>query len=988
MNCAGQDFQSTGISKKPEILSKKKRTTGFLNPNGLQPSSDSAIRHPAAPRPGVPPRPRPPTRPNMGPPRGAPPNPRQSPGKKGHRPPPPPPPATERPNVEVYEPRSVAQLYEGPRGPSTLAQQAPERPGSGSGYFPVPHQRPAAPPEPILAKQNFSAPGPSSNPYLEVADDFDQEETNNYPPSVFSDATAEALAFQQSIENNFDKNDDTSPALQQVSASPLVWSPGSSTQSEYIANRYLIRNPREDLLGTGAKGVVYKAYDTRLGGRKVAVKLFFDAFGDLNDPEIIEEEKNRTQREVEIQGELTHPSIVTIHDRFDSEHGSGVVLEFVDGETLEDRIDRQKVISSGNAVRFAIELTKAVEFMHRHQFIHRDIKPGNVLITRDENVKLIDFGLSKAKHEKEKSDKNEGNVTRRLKLADNSVYKTQEGDIVGTPAYMAPEQASGKLSEVDEVSDVYGLGAILYHCLTGDPPVNKETIEEVLDLVVAGVIPSPRTLNPEVDAALEAIVMKSLARDREDRFPTALSLKEQLILYQDGKPLAGNVYQEPLFQRASRWLTSHQTFAIVIITILVSVSTIVGGIQLYQGETNRLESNTLILDARNHLRNWRLNEAYEASDKVLELDAGNLEAFGIINDINRSRPLKEAYDEAMGLFEEATGSFKRGEKSQADDQFSKALSSLLKLEKLSLRRQSLASNVRMAKLIEDKKLASMIEEARGLIPFGLAPPQSKKVFVGATLQLQKFDKQFLQVQSKQFVDFRPPQEVTRVGTPVLKQKLPLGTYLANISYGERRHLFPIKIERNEPLYIGPLPEPPKGFVYVFARKKFRPGHPRHDNLSKVFVKPFFIQEKEVSVKDYYFFLKDYERTRGRTEARRYKPFHWASLKPPLPPTEWDRPARNISFNSAQAYLRWISKQTKRVHRLPTEAQWQLAASGGYDDRDYPYGRRYREDWSVTNRSNALLCGVSKNDISPFGVYDMGGNVREWVLSPPNLDSKT
>jgi tRNA A-37 threonylcarbamoyl transferase component Bud32 len=996
-NCGARDFRSLPKIGAQQPQKLRKRTTGFLssaaaNAAAKKPLMDNMLRSPRkesppaatnpkrqeAPR--IDARPRPPTR------RGA-----------AARPVAIPPFRQEPRAVDAYDPRAVDAYEAQPlnEAPAKNIQAAPAAmPPPASDRFPMMRPRPPAPPEPLLLAQNFSS-GPLKSPYLEFAKEIEAPQSESVipaAPSIFQDAASEAADFQKTIADQLDEGDDTSTALQQVSASPLVWSPGSSTQSEYISKRYLIRNPRQDLLGTGAKGVVYKAYDTKLGGRKVALKLFFDAFGDMTDPEIIEEEKNRTQREIEIQGELTHPSIVTIHDRFDSEHGSGVVLEFVDGETLEDRIEALKIIAVGDAVRITIELTKAVEFMHLHQFIHRDIKPGNVLITRDENVKLIDFGLSKSKNEKEKNVKEEGVVTRRLKLADNSVYKTHEGDIIGTPAYMAPEQASGRLKDINETSDVYGLGAILYHCLTGAPPINKETIEEVLDLVVAGSIPSPRGLNSAVDPALESIVMKSLARDQEDRFQTALSLREQLILYQDKQPLDSAVYEEPFVQRATRWLISHQTFAIVLITILASVGTLIGGIKLYQNETARLQGKRLIEDARMKASMWSLDEAFQSCEQIIKIEPENGEVYKILTDINRNRPIKDTYYKALKDFKIAKRAFKNNDKTMADTMYFSALMNFLDYKKLRLTTKRTASEIKFSPLVDDKRLTTMIEEAKGLITFALASPNSEKILVKTSVQLQRFENQNLEVTAGQFVDFKSPTKLTKkpngLPTPIRSQRLSLGTYLVKLEYGKRKHLFPIKVERNQPLNIGAIPVPPRGFVYIFARKAFRPGHPRHDNLAAVDMAPFFIQEKEVSIRDYLNFLRDSEKWRGNVETRQYKPFHWITLKAPLPPKQWDRPIRNISQRSAKAYNAWISKKTGLTYSLPTEAQWQLAASGGYDDRDYPYGRRYHKEWSITSAQTPSLTGSKARDISPFGVLDMGGNVKEWVQSPIDFDDKT
>lgn len=802
-------------------------------------------------------------------------------------------------------------------------------------------------------------------------------------PDIFSTAAAEAEAFREMLLNQ--NADDTSPALRQVTASPLVWSPGSSTQSEFIANRYLIRNPREDLLGSGAKGVVYKAYDTRMGGRKVALKLFFDAFGDLNDPEVIEEEKSRSQREIEIQADLTHPSIVTIHDRFESEHGAGVVLEFVNGHTLEEEIDDKTKLPIGDAVRLAIELCKAVDFMHRQSYIHRDLKPGNVLITRDENVKLIDFGLSKRKFDKQ----TDGEITRRLKLSDNNdVYRTQEGDIVGTPAYMAPEQASGRLSAVDERSDVYGLGAILYHCLTGEPPINKETIEEVLDLVVAGAVPSPRVYEPKVDPALEAILMKSLSRDQFDRFQSAGAFREQLLRYQDGLPLDSEIYKEPLLKRFTRWLQSHQTLAIVIVTVFLSLGTFIGGYIVYSEQAQARKAQALFLEARLKAAQKQFFKAETLCKEVLDIAPNKAEVLLLLRDISLLQTLIDVRNNTEAELKKARNSLKEGKRLEAELSYRLVEKGLIDLRRRHHQYKHTTSTklIRLDKFLDEEKNDRMLEEARGFIPIYVATPRALDGPLEASLRLREVDPESLATTPEALYDFDPPNGQTKLLTPITRQKVKLGFYIGEMTYNKHVYHFPVRVDRESRLVFGAFPVPPRDMLYVPGRKRFRPGHKRHDNLSSVEVSSFFIQKHEVTIQAYLLFLKD-KLIQGRTQALKHKPYHWFGLEPPVPPAEWSLPITNISLESARAYATWLGQKTKLGYRLPTEAEWQLAASGGLDDRDYPYGRLYRKDWSRTSGSGADLVGSHPKDFSPFGCLDMGGNVAEWVEKPGDIGAR-
>jgi hypothetical protein len=248
------------------------------------------------------------------------------------------------------------------------------------------------------------------------------------------------------------------------------------------------------------------------------------------------------------------------------------------------------------------------------------------------------------------------------------------------------------------------------------------------------------------------------------------------------------------------------------------------------------------------------------------------------------------------------------------------------------------------------------------------------------LRIFSFDER-LEVDEERLVNLGGDAETPKTSAelPITELRLPLGTYLAEVSSGDRQHIFPIEVTRGtkglQPVAIGPLPAVPANTVYVFGRKAFRPGHPHHDGLATVDVKPFYIQLHEVTIREYVNFLKS---LRGSPATlKEFTPFTWFDAKPSVPQSEWDRPVTDISINAARAYAAWLEKQSGLGYRLPSEAEWQLAAGGG-DDRDYPYGRRYRSDWSLTGADTPGIVGSMKFDRSPFGVLDMGGNVSEWI----------
>ena len=209
-------------------------------------------------------------------------------------------------------------------------------------------------------------------------------------------------------------------------------------------------------LGRGAVGVVYLAHDTKLD-RPVAIKSL--------PAEVMENPKARSRfaREARVLASLNHPSIATIYDEFqEAEDVAYLILEYVPGQTLAERIAK-KPLKLEEALTIALQIAEAVAAAHEHDVIHRDLKPGNIKITPEGKVKVLDFGLAKAVGGE---------------AVDQQSTVTEQGRVIGTPAYMSPEQARGKLA--DKRSDIWSFGCVLYEMLTGKVPFKGETISDTL----------------------------------------------------------------------------------------------------------------------------------------------------------------------------------------------------------------------------------------------------------------------------------------------------------------------------------------------------------------------------------------------------------------------------------------------------------------------------------------------------------------------------
>lgn len=262
-------------------------------------------------------------------------------------------------------------------------------------------------------------------------------------------------------------------------------------------------------IGRGGMGVVYKARQLTLN-RIVALKML------LSGSHAHSEDILRFLSEAEAVATLQHPNIVQVYETGHSENLPYMALEFVAGGSL-DKILQKGPLPTAEAARLVKEMANGMNAAHQAGIVHRDLKPGNVLITGDGTPKITDFGLAKK--------------------VEGGSGLTQTGAVMGTPSYMAPEQASGESKRVGPAADVYALGAILYCCLTGRPPFQANTQLDTLLQVLDHEPQAPRSIRKEIEPALEAICLKCLRKSPQDRYPSANALAEDLHSFLEGGPV-------------------------------------------------------------------------------------------------------------------------------------------------------------------------------------------------------------------------------------------------------------------------------------------------------------------------------------------------------------------------------------------------------------------------------------------------------------------
>src|SRR6188472_3069400 len=260
-------------------------------------------------------------------------------------------------------------------------------------------------------------------------------------------------------------------------------------------------------LGSGGMANVYLASDQELG-RRVAIKILDDRHA--RDEQFVE----RFRREAQNAAGLSHPSIVSIYDRGDSEGTYYIAMEYVEGRTLKELLVARGPSPLGIAIDYTRQILSALRFAHRNGIVHRDIKPHNVIVDGEGRVKVMDFGIARA---------------------GAASQMTEAGSIIGTAQYLSPEQARG--APVDQTSDLYSTGIVLYELLTGTVPFNGETPVEIAMKHLSQTPEPPSAHRPDVPHDLDLVVLRALAKEPAERYRTAAELDRDLELVARGDPV-------------------------------------------------------------------------------------------------------------------------------------------------------------------------------------------------------------------------------------------------------------------------------------------------------------------------------------------------------------------------------------------------------------------------------------------------------------------
>jgi formylglycine-generating enzyme required for sulfatase activity len=749
-------------------------------------------------------------------------------------------------------------------------------------------------------------------------------------------------------------------------------------------------------IGRGAMGVVYEARQAGLN-RSVALKVL--PFDLTVDAQTIE----RFRREAQAAAQLDHPGIVRVLTTGEEENLHYYAMDLIEGRSLDQIIDTER-IPFPRAAEIIRDAARALDYAHSRRVIHRDVKPANVMVRADGAVLIGDFGLARI---------------------ETTATLTKLGEIMGTPMYMSPEQAGGRREAVDHRTDIYSLGATLYEVLTLLPPFGGEDVHRVMSQVINADPRPPRTLNALIPKDLETICLKAMEKEPSRRYQTAGEMAADITRYLEGKPILAKPVSATVrvWKMARRNKPGTALVALIAVALFGLVGFAASRYIVEQREIAGLLQAAVSFKSRGDALEDELRQSREALLSIEEK----------LGEIQESREKSEIKELIHKLAIEQNGYYGR-----ALEKFNE----VLKLESDNgTANQGIAGIMFVRSCVEfegAKKTGDFAEIREAFLTLGrhdvrdefterirkmleyinaTGAVEVRTVRPGAAVSVARVD-------TKR--DFAPGPFQSRGLTPWSAEAIDPGSYRVRLAReGHDSVEFPILVERLRKTLIPEVRLPRSGEIpadlrlvpageFVFGG--IVPGANRRERR---FLDAFFIGATEVTFSEYMKFLN------ARVAPRWDAVLQWERYLPKIPgsfltydpeartyqapPGWWETygkwPVWGIPWDGAAEYCIWKTERSRSeaeakglghylAYGLPSEQQWEKAARGT-DGRRYPWGNTFDERrcnnelWKLSQgmKPNVDPVGSYPQGISPYGCFDMAGNVEEWTRTDFRSDAE-
>ncbi|MEO7969970.1 MAG: SUMF1/EgtB/PvdO family nonheme iron enzyme [bacterium] len=685
----------------------------------------------------------------------------------------------------------------------------------------------------------------------------------------------------------------------------------------------------EKRLGQGGMGVVFQARHIFLKTSHAIKVILPDLVG--NDPMLV----TRFRQEALAAAAIRHQNIISVTD-FGVVRGTMpfLVMEFVNGQSLQDILADEKVMPPPRALEFASAIGAGVAAAHRQNIVHRDLKPLNIMTQLGQPVsqglKILDFGLAKIKS---------GELL-------GSFIQAKTSGLMGSPFYMAPEQWSD--DEPDARADIYSLGIILYQMLAGDVPYKGSSIPSIMKKHLTLPLPSFKSMGVDVSPRLEAVVQHALEKEVADRTPSVEVFLDELraavgdfgstmhINRQTGRLDGGETMHSPAISTGSQSVPPNSQVAFDSMAGTVSSSAL-GAEEQAQIASARLEYEKE-QKQRDQIARDELDREAQARRQATE---------------EKERKRKEAEEQKRKEEEEraererqAREQMERVEKQakELEERLSRLATSMVPGATVAESGPALAANANAAAANSFPGVSSSFPGVSASLPGASAPPKgnSKMVIGGVVLVVL-----LLAGGAAAYFLTRP-----KPTPPVIGQTPP--TNPTNHQSGSTK------------ADLVAIP----GGTFQMGRND---GPPQERPEHSVTVPAFFMDRTEVTNAEYAEFVRDmgYE-----------VPSHWVRGQPLPGQEQW--PVVNVSPKDAEAFAAWRSKRDGVTYRLPTEEEWEFAARSGGEYKVYPWGDAWQERRAVVREATPQPVGTYPDGKDKWGVVDLIGNAWEWTSSKASI----